>query len=74
MVQMTRITKYENLYILVEIYNNVIFVVNFLIAEKVFEKTLGYDSSNNGKSTNTYLFQTRTAMLARGISLQNYIY
>lgn len=41
---------------MVETYNNVIFVVKFLVAEKAFDKTLGYGLEDNGKNTNIDLF------------------
>lgn len=41
---------------MVETYNNTTFVIKLLIAKKIFEKTLGYDSWDNTESTNTDLF------------------
>lgn len=58
---------------MVETYNDITFVVKLLVAAKVFKKTLGHGLGDNGKTTNTDLFQKRTAALARGILLQNYI-
>lgn len=48
-------------------------MVKLLLAEKVFEKTLGCRLGDNGKTTNTDLFQKRMAALAGSILLQNYI-
>lgn len=73
MAQMTRATRHTNWHSMVETYNNVTFVIKFLIAEKIFEETLSYGSRDNGKSINTDLFQKGMVVLIGGISLQNYI-
>ncbi len=70
---MTGAIKYRNRHIVVETYNDVTFIINLLVAEKAFEKTLGHDSGDNAENTNTDLFQKGTAALAGGIPLQNYI-
>lgn len=70
---MTKIARYRNWYSMVETYNNVTFVVKFLIVEKIFKKTLGCDSKDNSKSNNINLFWKKTAALAENIPLQNYI-
>lgn len=58
---------------MIETYNDVTFIVKFLVAEKIFEKTLDCGSIDNNKSTNTDLFQKKMAALAKTIFLQNYI-
>ncbi len=42
MAQVTGATKQRNRYVMVEIYNDVIFMVKLLVAEKAFEEILGY--------------------------------
>ncbi len=69
----TDTTNYGNWHVIVEIYNDITFMVKLLVAEKVFEETLACDLGNNIKSTNTDLFQKGTTVLARSIFLQNYI-
>lgn len=66
-------TKHGNWHVVVEIYNNITFVVNYLVAKKAFEETLGCDSEDNVKNTNINLFQKKTIALVEGIPLQNYI-
>lgn len=73
MVQVTGATRHRNRHVVVETYNNITFVIKLLATEKAFEETLGCGLGDNGKITNTDLFQKRTAVLTRGISLQNYI-
>lgn len=58
---------------MIEIYNNVTFVVKFLVAEKIFEETLDCNLKNNNKSINTDLFQKKIAVLVKNILLQNHI-
>lgn len=53
---MTNIIKHKNWYTIIEIYNNITFIVKHLIVEKIFKKTLGYNSRGNIKSTNIDLF------------------
>lgn len=48
-------------------------MIKLLVAEKVFQKTLGHSLKDNSKSINTDLFQKSTAVLVKGIFLQNYI-
>lgn len=52
---------------MVEIYNNVTFVVKLLVAEQMFEETLGCDLDMD-------LFQKKIVVLAEDIYLQNHIY
>ncbi len=73
MARVTGATKHGNRHAVVETYDNVTFVVKLLVAEKAFEKKLGCGSGDNAESTNTNLFQKRTAALVGGILLQNYI-
>ncbi len=73
MARVTGATKHGNRHAVVEIYNDVTFVVKLLVAEKAFEETLGCGSEDNAESTNTDLFRKGTAALAGGILLQNYI-
>lgn len=56
MALVTGVTKNRNWHIIVEIYNDVTFVVKLLITKKVFKKTLGYSSRDNVKSINTDIF------------------
>ncbi len=56
MVPVTGATKHGNRHALVERYNDVTFVITLLVAEKVFEETLGHGSKNNAESINTDLF------------------
>ena len=60
-------TKHGNQHSMVKTYNNVTFVVKFLVAEKTFKKILNCDSGDNGKGINIDLFQKRIAALRRGI-------
>ncbi len=73
MARVTGITKHGNWHAMVEIYNDVTFVVKLLVAEKAFEEILDCGSEYNVESTNTDLFQKGTAALVEGIPLQNYI-
>ncbi len=73
MARVTGATKHGNRHAVVEIYNDVIFVVKLLVAEKAFEETLGHGSGDNAESTNTDIFRKGTTTLAGGIPLQNYI-
>lgn len=59
---------------MVKIYNNIIFIIKLLIAEKIFKKILSYSLKNNNKSINIDLFWKKTAVLVKNIFLQNYIY
>lgn len=71
---MTKATKYENWHVIIEKYNNVIFIVKFLIVEKVFKEILGCGLENNDKTKNMDLFWKRIVSLIKDIFLQNYIY
>ena len=53
---MSGTTKHGNRQNVIEIYNNVIFVVKLLIDKKAFKKTLGCGSKNNGETSNKDLF------------------
>lgn len=70
---MTKTTKHKNQHVIIEPYNNIALMIKLLVAEKVFQKTLGHSSKDNSKSINTDLFQKSTAVLVKGIFLQNYI-
>lgn len=59
MVWMTRTTRYRNGYFIIEIYNNITFIIKVLVAKKIFKKILNYNSEDNSKSTNTNLFQKK---------------
>ncbi len=74
MARVTSTTKHENWHVMVETYNDVIFVVKLLVTEKTFEKTLGCGLGDNAESTNTDLFRKGMTALAGGIPLQNYIH
>lgn len=68
---MIKATKHKNWHVVVETYNNIIFVVKLLIVEKAFEKILDRDSRDNVVgNTNMDLFQ-KMAVLAGGVCLQN---
>lgn len=41
---------------MVEIYNNIIFIIKLLIAEKTFKTTSNYDLEDNSKTFTTDLF------------------
>ncbi len=69
MVWVTGATKHGNRHVVVEIYNNVIFVVQLLLAEKAFEETLVRGSGDNAESTNMDLFQKGMAALVGDIPL-----
>lgn len=58
---------------MVKTYNNIIFIIKFLIVEKTFEKIIDYGLRDNSKITNTNLFEKKIAALAKHIFLQNYI-
>lgn len=45
-----------NWHTIVKIYNNFIFIIKFLIFEKMFKMTLDFDLKNNGKIANISLF------------------
>lgn len=66
---MTDVTRYRNRYVRAKIYNNVTFMVKFLVAKKALKEILDYISENNGKICNTDLFRKRTVALTRGIPL-----
>ena len=66
---MTSATRHRNWHVIVEIYNNVIFVVKFLIAEKAFKEILSSDLGDHGKTLYIDLFLKETAMLAKSILL-----
>lgn len=53
---MTNTTNYRNWYIVTEIYTNIIFMIKFLVAEKVFWEISDYGLGNNNKILNTKLF------------------
>lgn len=73
MVYVIRVIKHGNWYAIIEIYNNVTFVVKLLVIEKAFKKILSCGSKNNGGSINIDLFQKRTAALAKIFFFKNYI-
>ncbi len=56
MAWMTGATKHGNWHAVVEIYNNITFVVKLLVAEKAFEETLGCGLGDNAENINTDLF------------------
>lgn len=56
MAQMIGATKHVNWHVMVETYNNITFVMKFLITEKTFIKILSHDSENNDKSIYINLF------------------
>lgn len=74
MIQVIDTTKHRNGHAIVEIYNNVTFVIKLLVTEKVFEETLSRGLGDNNKTPNIDLFFKRIKVLTRGIFLQNYIY
>lgn len=49
MIQVIDLSKYRNGYVVVEIYNNVNFVIKVLVIEKVFEEILDCSSRDNAK-------------------------
>lgn len=69
MVWVVDAIRHGNRHTVIEIYNNVTFVVKLLVAEKAFEETLGHDSGDNGKTPNTDSFQKEMATLTGGIFL-----
>ncbi len=69
MVWVISATKHKNQHAIIKIYNDIIFMVKFFVAKKVFEKTLGCDSKDNVENTNTDLFPNRITALAGGIFL-----
>lgn len=48
--------KHRNWYAMIEIYNDVIFVVKLLVAKKIFKKMLNYSLGDNTKTPNIDLF------------------
>lgn len=54
-----RAIRYGNWHSVVEIYDNVTFVMKLLIIKKTFEKILVCSLGDNCKSTNTDLFQKK---------------
>ena len=73
MARVTSTIKHRNWYAIVERYNDIIFVVKLLVAEKVFEKTLGCDLGDNAESTNTDLFHKGTAVLVGAFFAKLYL-
>lgn len=73
MILIIRITKYKNEYIIIEIYNNIIFMIKFLVTIKIFDKIPNCNLENNNKSTNIDLFQKRSIVGVENTFLQNYI-
>lgn len=69
MVLVISIIKHGNWHVVIEIYNNVTFVVKLLVVKYVFKKILGHDLGDNAKSTNTDLFSKGKAVLIRSIPL-----
>lgn len=67
------ITKYKNWYIMIKIYNNITFVVKFLVVKKVFKEMLNYSLEDNSKILNITLFQKKIKVVAKSFFLQNYI-
>lgn len=63
------ITRHENQHIVVEIQNDIIFMVKLLIVKKTSKKILGCGLGDNGKSFNTDLFQKGTTILVGDIFL-----
>ena len=55
-LQVTKVIRYRNQHAVIKIYNYVIFVVKFLITEKIFKQIFIYDLRDNGKTPNTNLF------------------
>lgn len=58
---------YDYVIIMVEIYNEITFIVKLLVAEKAFEKILGHGLGVNVKNTNENLFWKRTIVLVGNI-------
>lgn len=57
MIQIIKATNYRNWYFVIEIYNNITFIIKFLkVIKEIFEKILGYSLKDDGKSINTNLF------------------
>lgn len=54
--QVTKATRHRNWHIVIEIYNDVIYMVKLFIAEKAFKEILSYNLRDNGKITNTIFF------------------
>lgn len=59
---------------MIETYNDITFIIKLLVTKKIFEEILGRDSRDNGKNSNTNIFQKGITTLEGGISLQNYIH
>lgn len=74
MAWVTGATKYRNWYTVVDIYNNVIFVIKLLIAKKIFEEILDYSLRDNNENIYIDLFPKGIIALAKGFFLRNYIY
>lgn len=56
MLQVIEATRYRNWHIVIKTYNDITYVIKFLVAEKIFKKTLGYGYKNNSKTINIDLF------------------
>lgn len=41
---------------IIKIYNNIIFIIKFLVFKKIFKEILGYNLKDNNKSINIDLF------------------
>ena len=49
-------TRHENRHFVVKTYSTSIFIVKFLIIEKIFKEILGRGLRDNGKNINIYIF------------------
>lgn len=56
MIQVTKSTKHKNWYVMIETYNNITFMINFLVVEKTFKKSSSYSSRNNSENIYINLF------------------
>ena len=66
-------TDYGNRHSVVDTYHDVIFIVNSLVVNKVFEKHPGRGSGENPECVSTDLFGKGMTAIASGVPLQNYI-
>ena len=66
-------TDYGNSHLVVDTYHDVIFIVDRLVLDKVFEKHPGRGSGNKPECIGTDLFGKSMTAIASGVSLQNYI-
>lgn len=63
MIEMIKAAKYKNYYTMIEIYNNVDFLIKILVTEVVFPKTWYYSMESIAKLSN--LFSRRMTLLLR---------